>query len=61
MELTARVGDLLEQFFDEVDVGHDHSTAAVSLAAQLVHRVAAGAVSKQSTVDGRTPSPHTRR
>lgn len=34
------VADVLEQFLDEVDVGHDHAAAAVSLEAKLVHRIA---------------------
>lgn len=31
---------ILEQFLDQIDVGHDHAATAVSLAAQLIHRIA---------------------
>lgn len=34
------VVDILEQLLDEVNVGHDHASAAVALQAKLVHRVA---------------------
>lgn len=34
-----RSRDVLEQLLDQVDVGHNHPTAAVTLAAELVHGV----------------------
>jgi hypothetical protein len=37
------LGSVLEEFFDEIDVGHDHSAAAVSFAAQLVHGISVAA------------------
>lgn len=48
MDDVGDVGDVLEQFLDQVDVGHDHTAAAVPLEAELVHRitVASGQVSR---------------
>ena len=31
---------VLEQLLDEIDVGHDHAAAAVTLEAELVHGIA---------------------
>jgi hypothetical protein len=31
---------VLEEFFDQIDVGHDHAATAVPLASKLIHRVA---------------------
>lgn len=36
---------ILEQFLDQVDVGHDHTAAAVALEAKLVHGITAGQIS----------------
>lgn len=33
------VGGVLEEFLDKVDVGHDHTAAAVALETKLVHRI----------------------
>lgn len=37
--LHHRGQDLLEQLLDEVDMGHDHASAAVALETQLVHSI----------------------
>lgn len=37
---AADQGRLLEELLDQVDVGHDHAAAAVTLEAELVHRIA---------------------
>lgn len=33
---------VFEEFFDQVDVGHEHASAAVPFAAEGVHGVSAG-------------------
>lgn len=37
--VTVRV-NILQQFLDEINMGHEHAPTAVSLAAQLIHRLA---------------------
>jgi hypothetical protein len=33
------LNDLLKKLLNEVDMGHDHAPAAVSLAAELIHGI----------------------
>jgi hypothetical protein len=40
--LVSSVRSVLEKLLDKVDVGHDHTSAAVSLETELVHSVAIG-------------------
>jgi hypothetical protein len=40
--LVSSIRSVLEELLDKVDVGHDHTAAAVSLKTELVHSVAIG-------------------
>lgn len=42
--LGGRLGRLLKELLDQVDVRHDHAAAAVTLEAELVHRIAVALV-----------------
>jgi hypothetical protein len=37
---VSTVWGVFEELLDQVDVGHDHASAAVSSQAQLIHRIA---------------------
>jgi hypothetical protein len=49
---------VLEKLLDKVDVGHDHTAAAVSLETELVHSVAVYSVSSSSTPEDDSRPTH---